>query len=57
MVPKPCTDGKKVELHMMNDYTSEQVKGEAHEYETTKKIKSIQLCPGCQGGEQDNPKG
>ena len=44
-------------MNELNDYTSEQVKSEINDYETTGKVKIIKLCPGCQGGEQDNPKG
>ncbi|TRY78188.1 hypothetical protein TCAL_04263 [Tigriopus californicus] len=56
VVPGKCSDGKVVELNNLNDYSSQQVKGEILEYETSFTLKSIQLCPGCQGGEQDNPK-
>ena len=57
LVPKRCTDGKVVQMNELNDYTSEQVKSESGDYETTRRVKIMQLCPGCQGGEHDNPKG
>ena len=57
LAPPRRTDGRSVDLHLLNDYTNSNVKEEASEYEANKKIKTVPVCAACQGGGQDNPKG
>ena len=46
-----------MDLHLLNDYTNSKVKDEAGDYDVTKRIKTVPVCPACHGGHQDNPKG
>ncbi len=55
-VPARMTDGRTVELVALNDYTTEKMKEEEQLYEQ-QKFRVIHLCPSCQGGGSDNPKG
>ena len=59
-VPARRTDGDPVPPHLLNDYTSERVREEQTTFEADKDVRSlptVPLCPGCHGGESDNPKG
>ncbi len=58
LVPARKTDGKMIPPHLLNDYTSESVRKEQTDLEgPNREMRTISLCPFCQGGEQDNPKG
>ena len=63
LIPPRRTDGKFIPPHLLNDYTSESVRREQTEFEGgeggggPRVLRTIALCPGCQGGEADNPKG
>ena len=50
--------------HLLNDYTSERVReeqaafiGAGKDAREPRALPTVPLCPGCHGGEADNPKG